>query len=96
MAYERAKEYNMTKEQMAVFELIWNLINGKTDRSKVDFTPQKISFPEEIPYEQAFMRAVPETQGISSAMIRDLIEELRSNEGINMHHIMILRNGCVI
>lgn len=86
----------MTKEQMAVFELIWNLINGKTDRSKVEFIPQKIPFPEEGPYEQAFLRAVPETQGISSAMIGDLLEELKSIEGINIHHIMILRNGYVI
>lgn len=86
----------MTKEQMAVFELIWNLINGKTDRSKVEFAPQKIPFPKEGPYEQAFLRVVPETQGISSAMIGDLLEELKSNEGINMHHILILRNGNVI
>lgn len=86
----------MTKEQMAVFELIWNLINGKTDRSKVEFAPQKIPFSEEAPYEQAFQRAIPETQGISSAMIGDLLEELAGNDGINMHHIMILRNGYVI
>lgn len=86
----------MTKEQMAVFELIWNLINGKTDRSKVEFAPQKIPFSGEAPYEQAFQRAIPETQGISSAMIGDLLEELAGNDGINMHHIMILRNGYVI
>lgn len=44
----------MTKEQMAVFELIWNLINGKTDRSKVEFAPQKIPFQRKHPMNRHF------------------------------------------
>ena len=44
----------MAKEQLAVIEMITNMILGKTDGvSKVDFTPQKIPFPENLPYEQA-------------------------------------------
>lgn len=36
----------MAKEQLAVIEMITNMILGKTDGvSKVDFTPQKIPFP---------------------------------------------------
>ena len=35
----------MAKEQLAVIEMITNMILGKTDGvSKVDFTPQKIPF----------------------------------------------------
>ena len=57
----------MAKEQLAVIEMITNMILGKTDGvSKVDFTPQKIPFPESLPYEQAFLRAKPESQGVSS------------------------------
>ena len=49
----------MAKEQLAVIEMITNMILGKTNGvSKVDFTPQKIPFPENLPYEQAFLRAV--------------------------------------
>lgn len=47
----------MAKEQLAVIEMITNMILGKTDGvSKVDFTPQKIPFPENLSYEQAFLR----------------------------------------
>ena len=57
----------MAKEQLAVIEMITNMILGKTNGvSKVDFTPQKIPFPENLPYEQAFLRATPESQGVSS------------------------------
>ena len=38
----------MAKEQLAVAELIMNLILGKTENvSRVDFFPQKKKFPEE-------------------------------------------------
>ena len=57
----------MAKEQLAVIEMITNMILGKTNGvSKVDFTPQKIPFPENLPYEQAFLRATQESQGVSS------------------------------
>ena len=57
----------MAKEQLAVIEMITNMILGKTNGvSKVDFTPQKIPFPENLSYEQAFLRATPESQGVSS------------------------------
>ena len=40
----------MAKEQLAVIEMITNMILGKTNGvSKVDFTPQKIPFPENLP-----------------------------------------------
>lgn len=39
----------MAKEQLAVIEMITNMILGKTNGvSKVDFTPQKIPFPENL------------------------------------------------
>ena len=53
----------MAKEQIAVAELITNIILGKTDgASRVDFFPQKPKFPFDKPYEQPFPRATPESQ----------------------------------
>lgn len=50
----------MAKEQIAVAELITNIILGKTDgASRVDFFPQKPKFPFDKPYEQPFPRATP-------------------------------------
>ena len=67
----------MAKEQIAVAELITNIILGKTDgASRVDFFPQKTKFPFDKPYEQPFPRATPESQGISSDMLADLLREL--------------------
>ena len=87
----------MAKEQIAVAELITNIILGKTDgASRVDFFPQKPKFPFDKPYEQSFPRATPESQGISSDMLADLLRELDTSHYTDMHHFMVLRNGKVI
>ena len=56
----------MAKEQIAVAELVLNMILGKTGGTRVDYFPQKPDFPFDAVYEQAFVRATPESQGISS------------------------------
>ena len=87
----------MAKEQIAVAELITNIILGKTDgASRVDFFPQKTKFPFDKPYEQPFPHATPESQGISSDMLADLLRELDTSHYTDMHHFMVLRNGKVI
>ena len=87
----------MAKEQIAVAELITNIILGKTDgASRVDFFPQKPKFPFDKPYEQPFPRATPESQGISSDMLADLLRDLDSSHYTDMHHFMVLRNGKVV
>ena len=68
----------MAKVQIAVAELITNIILGKTDgASRVDFFPQKPKFPFDKPYEQPFPRATPESQGIyndmQAYMLRDMV-----------------------
>ena len=87
----------MAKEQIAVAELITNIILGKTDgASRVDFFPQKPKFPFDQPYEQPFPRATPESQGISSDMLSNLLRDLATSNYTDMHHFMALRNGKVI
>lgn len=52
----------MAKEQIAVAELVLNMILGKTGGTRVDYFPQKPDFPFDAVYEQAFVRATPESQ----------------------------------
>ena len=44
----------MAKEQIAVAELVLNMILGKTGGTRVDYFPQKPDFPFDAVYEQAF------------------------------------------
>lgn len=87
----------MAREQFAVAELIMNMILGKTEGiSRVDFTPQKKKFPFDQPYEQAFERATPESQGISSDYLAKMLRELDASKFTDVHHLLILRHGRVI
>lgn len=86
----------MAKEQIAVAELVLNMILGKTGGTRVDYFPQKPDFPFDAVYEQAFVRATPESQGISSDLFAALLRELDASKDTEMHHFMALRNGKVI
>lgn len=48
------------------------------------------------PVLQPFPRTTPEAQGISSEHIAAFVEELKNDEELDLHNIMILRNGAVI
>ena len=86
----------MAKEQIAVAELVLNMILGKTGDTRVDYFPQKPNFPFDAVYEQAFVRATPESQGISSDLFTALLRELDASKDTEMHHFMALRHGKVI
>ena len=86
----------MAKEQITVAELVLNMILGKTGGTRVDYFPQKPDFPFDAVYEQAFVRATPESQGISSDLFAALLRELDASKDTEMHHFMALRHGKVI
>ena len=86
----------MAKEQIAVAELVLNMILGKTGGTRVDYFPQKPDFPFDAVYEQAFVRVTPESQGISSDLFAALLRELDASKDTDMHHFMALRHGKVI
>ena len=86
----------MAKEQIAVAELVLNMILGKTGGTRVDYFPQKPDFPFDAVYEQAFVRATPESQGISSDLFAAPLRELDASKDTEMHHFMALRHGKVI
>ena len=67
----------MAKEQLAVIEMVTNMILGKTEGiSKVDFMPQKLICQDRINIQQAFPRRTPESQGIRSEYLREMVREL--------------------
>lgn len=72
------------------------MILGKTGGTRVDYFPQKPDFPFDAVYEQAFVRATPESQGISSDLFAALLRELDTSKDTEMHHFMALRHGKVI
>ena len=86
----------MAKEQIAVAELVLNMILGKIGGTRVDYFPQKPDFPFDAVHEQAFARATPESQGISSDLFAALLRELDASKNTEMHHFMALRHGKVI
>ena len=84
-------------QEAATVELIWNIIRGKTDGiSKVAFFPQKPDFPADLPYRQSFERVTPESQGMESAKIREMMEALDKEKTLHLHSIMVLKNGKVL
>ena len=87
----------MAKEQLAVAEMVFNIILGKTEKvSRVDFLPQKGRFPDQEKQQQAFERATPESQGIDSERLSAMVKELEASPLTDMHHLMVLRNKKVI
>jgi len=72
------------------------MILGKTGGTRVDYFPQKPDFPFDAVYEQAFVHATPESQGISSDLFAALLRELDASKDTEMHHFMALRHGKVI
>ncbi|MCR4903261.1 MAG: beta-lactamase family protein [Butyrivibrio sp.] len=88
----------MAKNDKYVADLMLKIIGRQTGEiSNVDFKPQKPAFPREIPEgETKLERRTPESQGISSADIVDLLNELSHTPKCRMHKIMVIRNGYVI
>ena len=97
----------MAKTDIAVAELIWNLIARKTGNvSRTDFIPQKPAFDDYVPVQEAkegqghgeisLPRAVPENQGISSVRLTHFLKELAEKENTDIHQVLVARNGHVI
>lgn len=58
-------------------------------------SPQKPS-QRAVTIRQAFPRATPESQGIPSAHVAAFLNELQRDHTLNMHTVLILRNGRLI
>ena len=86
----------MPRIDFAFYELLFKILGRRTGEiSRVDFKAEKPVF-QGGPIEQAFPRATPESQGISSDYVRAYFEALREDPSICPHHAMVLRHGKVI
>ena len=86
----------MPNLEIQFLELFVKMLARRTGEiSRVSFTPQKPAFSD-LPIEQAFPRATPESQGISSEHVRNFLAELKASGEVDPHQVMLLRNGVVI
>ncbi|MDO4539868.1 MAG: serine hydrolase [Syntrophomonadaceae bacterium] len=85
------------KMQTNAVKLVWSILDRRHNTTPIiPPYPHKTKFPEEGALEQPFPRCTPEEQGISSHYVADFLDELQKERGLDMHSIMILRNGQVI
>ena len=85
------------KEQLTAMEMIWGFMSGMTGHmGKTDFAPQKEAFGDFASPETYFPRVVPESEGISSEKLTQMLRELAAARHTDMHHLLVLRNGQVI
>lgn len=65
------------KEQLTAMEMIWGFMSGTTGHmGKTDFAPQKEAFGDFASPETYFPRVVPESEGISSEKLTQMLREL--------------------
>ena len=89
--------YMAAKEQLTAMEMIWGFMSGTTGHmGKTDFAPQKEAFGDFASPETYFPRVTPESEGISSEKLTQMIRELAAARHTDMHHLLVLRNGQVI
>lgn len=87
----------MASQSIAFIQLFWELMNRKTgELGKVDYHPQKPPFDASSPIRQPFARSTPEAQGVSSAKLTAMLEELLSSDQVHLHQILIVRKNHVI
>ena len=65
------------KEQLTAMEMIWGFMSGTTGHmGKTDFAPQKEAFGDFASPETYFPRVTPESEGISSEKLTQMLREL--------------------
>lgn len=85
------------KNRSNAIHLLSRIFDRRTSTETIiPYYPQKIACAENHVISQPFERTSPEAQGISSAHIARFLSDLGSESSLDMHNIMILRNGCVI
>ncbi len=85
------------KNHSNAIKLLARIFDHKVSTEAViPYYPQKIACDEGCSISQPFPRSSPEAQGISSAYLRQYLSELNSDASLDMHDILVLRNGHVI
>ncbi len=82
-------------QQKKSFSLVYDLfVRGLPSVSRIPYLPSKTACCEYA--DNFFPRATPESRGISSNRIADMLEELEHSRRVNMHAITVLADGAVI
>ena len=85
------------KIQAKAAEHIYSIAARKTIEPAVKFSPVKSRFPREnIQIENPLPRCNPEDVGVSSRLITAFLKEVAEKKNINVHQIMVVKNGKVI
>lgn len=85
------------KMQRNAIKLIRQIVDYRSITTPIiPYRAQKAEFNPQLPLSQPFPRSTPEAQGISSERILDFITALQNDKTLDMHNLMILRNGHVI
>ena len=80
------------KEQLTAMEMIWGFMSGTTGHmGKTDFAPQKEAFGDFASPETYFPRVTPESEGISSEKLTQMLRELAA-----AHHTAMVSNLLVV
>ena len=84
----------MNQTTTKTIQLVCSLLLGDRDPSVVSYTPSKTLIPKNsAPY---FKRATPAAHGISPERITSFLSELEAQNELNVHSVMILKDGKVI
>ena len=86
----------MEKWKKATVELLSRLIVGEADDPSIaPYRPSKtVAMPRDD--KRFFKRARPEKHGISSLRLYSMLSELEADKGINIHSLLVLKNGEVV
>lgn len=85
------------KIQAKAAELIYSLAARKQIDPAVKFSPVKSRFPREnVRVGEPLPRCAPEEVGISSRFLTAFLKDIESNREMNVHQIMVVKNGKVI
>lgn len=63
---------------------------------RIETHPQKPACRDDVPIEQPFPRTSPKKQGFTQKHINAFINALKNDESLDLHSVMIIRNGSVI
>lgn len=86
---------DLVTDSRALFMVKQLLDNASATKPILDSKPQKPKFnPSAV--KKPFVRAVPESQGVSSARVAAFLGALKDDPTLDMHGVVILKNGVVI
>ena len=83
-------------KQKLIDMLIRYGIKGETDVAQIPYQPQKTAPLSHLVPKKDLPRATPESVGVSSAHLTDLVEQIEKRETAAVHNLLILRRDRVI